>query len=96
MKKKKKNVSNLPIMYISDKGSEFYNILMKSWLQNKDIKIYLKHNEGKSLTAEPFTRTLKSKIYTYMNSISENVYVDNLLQQVEKLVLLRNGVTGSN
>ena len=83
-------------MYISDKGSEFYNILMKSWLQNKDIKIYLKHNEGKSLTAEPFTRTLKSKIYTYMNSISENVYVDNLLQQVEKLVLLRNGVTGSN
>ena len=31
-----------------DKGSEFYNISMKSWLENA-IEMYSTHNEGKSL-----------------------------------------------
>ena len=46
-----------------DKGSEFYNRGMKSWLQDNDIGIYSIHNEGKSLVAERFIRTLKNKIY---------------------------------
>ena len=36
------------------------------------------HNEGKSIVAERFIRTLKTKIYKYMNSISKNVYIDKL------------------
>ena len=36
------------------------------------------HNEGKSVVAERFIRTLKSKIYKYMTSISKNVYIDKL------------------
>ena len=71
-------------MYYSDKDSEFYKISLKSWLQNNDIKIYLTHNEGKSVAEEKFTRTLMSKIYTYMNSISKNIYIDNFLKQVEQ------------
>ena len=35
-----------------DKGSEFYNRLMKSFLQNNDIEMCLVHNEGKSVIAE--------------------------------------------
>ena len=31
-----------------DKGSEFYNISMKSWFENA-IEMYSTHNEGKSL-----------------------------------------------
>ena len=34
--------------------------------------------EGKSVVAERFIRTLKTKIYKYMTSISKNVYVDKL------------------
>ena len=49
-----------------DKGSKFYNISMKSWLQDNDIKLYSTHNEGKSVVAKRFIRTLKNKIYEYM------------------------------
>ena len=40
--------------------------------------MYSTHNEGKSVVAERFIRTLKSKIYNYMTSISKNVYIDKL------------------
>ena len=36
------------------------------------------HNEGKSVVAERFTRTLKAKIYKYMTSVSKNVHIDKL------------------
>ena len=37
------------------------------------------HNEGKSVLAERFIRTLKTKIYKYMTSVSKNVYIDKLV-----------------
>ena len=40
--------------------------------------MYSTHNEGKSIAAEGFVRTLKNKIYKYMSSISKNVYIDKL------------------
>ena len=40
--------------------------------------MYSIHNEGKSVVAERFIRTLKNKIYKYMTSISKNVYIDKL------------------
>ena len=59
-----------------DKGSEFYNNSFKKWLKDNDIEMYLIHNEGKSVVAKRFIRTLKTKIYKYMTSISKNVYID--------------------
>ena len=43
--------------------------------------MYSTHNEGKSVVAERFIRTLKSKIYRYMTSISKNVYIDKLVDE---------------
>ena len=40
--------------------------------------MYSTNNEGKSVIAERFIRTLKNKIYEYMTSISKNVYIDRL------------------
>ena len=40
--------------------------------------MYSTHHEEKSVVAERFIRTLKSKIYKYMTSISKNVYIDKL------------------
>ena len=40
--------------------------------------MYSIHNEGTSVAAERFIRTLKSKIYKYMTSIPENVYINKL------------------
>ena len=46
--------------------------------------MYSIHNEGKSVIAERFIRTLKTKIYECMNSVSKNVYVDKLDDIVNK------------
>ena len=40
--------------------------------------MYSTHNEVKSVIVERFIRTLKTKIYKYMTSISKNVYIDKL------------------
>ena len=40
--------------------------------------MYSTHNEGKSVVAERFIRTLKNKIYKDMASISKNVYINKL------------------
>ena len=61
-----------------DKGSEFYNTSFKRWLQDNDIVMYSTNNEGKSVVAERLIRTLKSKIYKHMTSISKNMYIDKL------------------
>ena len=39
---------------------------MKLWLEKNAIEMYSTHNEGKSVVAETFIRTLKNKIYKYM------------------------------
>ena len=67
-----------------DQGSEFYNTHFKKWLKDNDISMYSTHNEGKSVVAERFVRTLKNKIYKHMTAISKNVYFDVLDNFVDK------------
>ena len=46
-----------------DQGREFYNFkLMQEWLDNNDVLMYSTRNEGKSVIAKSFIKTLKSKI----------------------------------
>ena len=61
-----------------DKGSEFYNSSSKKWLKDNDIEMHSIHNEGKSVVAEIFIKTLKTKIFKYTNSILKNVYIYKL------------------
>ena len=46
--------------------------------------MYSTNNEGKSVIAERFIKTLKNKIYKCMTSISKNVYIDKLYDIVKK------------
>ena len=62
----------------ADKEGELYNDFVKIWLKDNHIEMYSIHNEGKSVVAERFIRTLKTKIYKYMTSISKNVYINKL------------------
>ena len=61
-----------------DKGSEFCNNSFKKWIKDNNIEMYSIHNEGKSVVAKRFIRTLKTKIYKYMTSVPGNVYIDKL------------------
>ena len=57
---------------------------MKSRLEKNDTEMYSTHNEGKSVIAERFIKTLKNKIYKYMTSISKTMHVDKLNDVVKK------------
>ena len=61
-----------------DRGSEFYNESMKWSFQDNHTEIYLTHNQGKSVVAEIFIRTLKNKINKHMTSVTKNMYIDKL------------------
>ena len=70
-----------------NKGSEFYNNSFKKWLRDNNIELYLTNNEGKSVIAERFMRTMKNKIYKYMTSISKNLYIDKLDDIVKNTII---------
>ena len=61
-----------------DRESEFYNNSFKKWLKYNYIEMYSIHNEGKSVVVERLMRTLKTKIYKYMTSVSKNICIDKL------------------
>ena len=48
------------------------------------FRMYSTNNEGKSVIAERFIRTLKTKIYKYIKSISKNAHIDKLDYTVKK------------
>ena len=66
-----------------DQGREFYNNVFKKWLSD-NIIMYSTYNEGKSVVAERFIRTLKSKLYKHMTAIGKNIYYDVLYDAVNK------------
>ena len=67
-----------------DQGSKFYNNVFRKWLKDNDISMYSTYNEGKSVVAERFIRTLKNKIYKNMTSISKNIYYDVLYDIIDE------------
>ena len=67
-----------------DYGSEFYNNKCKKFLKENDTEMYSTFNEGKSVVAERFIKTLKYQIYKHMTTIVENVYSNDLDDNVKK------------
>ena len=65
-----------PYKIWGDQGGEFYNNVFKKWLSDNDIIMYSTYNEGKSVVAERFIRTLKNKLYKHMTATSKNVFYD--------------------
>ena len=46
--------------------------------------MYSRHNEGKSVAAEKFVRTLKNKICKYITSVSKGLWINKLHDTVNK------------
>ena len=67
-----------------DQGGEFYNNVFEKWLSDNDINMYSTYNEGKSVVAARFIRTLKNKLYKHMTATGKNVYYDVLDDVVNK------------
>ena len=62
-----------------DKGSQFYDRSMKSWIKNKWHKNYWTRNKGKS----------ENKVYKSQNSISKYVYIDENNNTYHKTIKLK-------
>ena len=50
-------------------------------VRKNSIEMYSTHNEGKSVVAERFARTLKNKIYKHMTSVSKKCILINYMTQ---------------
>ena len=60
----------------------FTKVQLKLWLQVNDIEMYSKHNEGKSVVAERFMRTLKKHLLTnwLIQLMNRTIYIVELLK----------------
>ena len=49
--------------------------------------MYSTYNEGKSVVAEIFIRTLKNKLYKHMTATGKNVYREFILMSITKKIV---------
>ena len=52
-----------------DQGCEFHHKIFKRFLKTNSIEMYSTYNEGKSIVAERFIRTLKNKIFKHLAAV---------------------------
>ena len=57
---------------------------MQIYLDDNDILIYSTHNEGKSVVAERFIRTWRSKIYIIITTNNKKSYLGYLKKLVDE------------
>ena len=57
---------------------------MQGWLDNNDILMYFTHNEGKSVIAERFIKTLKAKMYKKMTTNDSKSYLSYLNKLIDQ------------
>ena len=57
---------------------------MQEWFGNNDILMYSTHNQGKSVIAEKFIKTLKAKIYKKMTVNDSKSYLSCLIKLVDQ------------
>ena len=67
-----------------DQGGEFCSSLFKRFLKINNIEMYSTYNEGRSVVAEKFIRTLKNKNFKHITAVSKIVYFDALDDIVNK------------
>ena len=67
-----------PLNVGTDKGKEFLGSVIQAYFRKEGIHHYTLENRQKAAVAERFIRTLKSKIYKYMDSIGSEKFADKL------------------
>ena len=71
-----------------DQGGEFYNNVFKKWLSDNDIIIYSTYNEGKSVIAERFIRTLKINCINIRRLLVKTYIIMFWMMQLTNIIIL--------
>ena len=82
--KKLRNTKKSSSSILADELHQPVINVFKKWLSDNDIIMYSTYNEGKSVVAERFFRTLNNKLYKYMTATGKNVHYDVLDDLVNK------------
>lgn len=72
-----------PRVLRTDKGSEFKNKFLKSWLVKQKVNVIYTQNETKAIYAERVIRTIKNLMYRYFMKNRTYRYVEILQKLVE-------------
>ena len=67
-----------PIKLRTDKGVEFVNNQLKTYLKNKNIEHFVTQNEVKANYAERAIKTIRGRLTKYMKKNKSKVWIDNL------------------
>lgn len=67
----------------TDKGKEFLNSKVQTYLEGLKVKHFTTNSDTKASIVERFNRTLKSRMYTYFSANNTNTYMDVLPQLVK-------------
>ena len=62
-----------PKMLWTDKGSEFFNEIMKDLLHKNGVKLYTTENEEKSSVVERWNRTMKEKLFRMFSANNNTI-----------------------
>ena len=69
------------IKYGQTREVNFITILLKKWLKDNDIEMFSTRNDGKSVVAETFIRTLKMKfISTQLQNQKISILMNQMIQ----------------
>jgi hypothetical protein len=67
-----------------DEGAEFYNKIMKSYLNKNNINMYSTYSENKSAVVERFNRTLKTNMWKKFTANNTRKWIDMLPELIKK------------
>ena len=83
-RKIEKESGRIPKHLWVDKGLEFYNKDVKSWLKENNIIIYSTYSEHKSVVVERFNRTLKETMWKRFTAENTRNWIDMLDTLIRK------------
>ena len=78
-----KRSGRVPRRLQTDKGTEFINAQVQSFLKGRKIEFFTTNSEMKAAIVERFNRTLKTKMWKYFTARNTNRYIDVLQSLVE-------------
>ena len=65
----------IPLKIFTDKGTEFLNKDVETFLKELNIRQWYSNNPGKAVMAERFNRTLKERLWVHMTDQNDYRYI---------------------
>ena len=84
----------IPMKVFTDKGTEFLNNEVKSFLKELGVRQWFSYMPGKAVMAERFNRTLKERLWRLMTHQNDYRYIDALPHVVKSYNFTVHSATG--